>query len=150
MVEAHCWRPLSGALHAALHLRNDARQSRSRASTTAMPKMANEHYQNLMRRSFVEARRVLKPGAPLVCVYAHRTTEGWATLIRALVDAGLISHGSLADTNRSLAAARTRLNRCGTLRTAFSSWHGDERRQFPDSTRRMWSRSFTVSLASAW
>ncbi len=51
--------------------------------------MANEHYQNLMRRSFVEARRVLKPGAPLVCVYAHRTTKGWATLIRALVDAGL-------------------------------------------------------------
>ena len=51
--------------------------------------MANEHYQNLMRRSFVEARRVLKPSAPLVCVYAHKTTEGWSTLIRALVDAGL-------------------------------------------------------------
>ena len=50
---------------------------------------ANEYYQDLMRRSFVEARRVLKPGAPLVCVYAHKTTEGWATLIRALVDAGL-------------------------------------------------------------
>lgn len=50
---------------------------------------ANGHYQEIMRRSFVEARRVLKPGAPLVCVYAHRTTEGWATLIRALVDAGL-------------------------------------------------------------
>ena len=52
-------------------------------------KKANAHYQDLMRRSFAEARRVLKPGAPLVCVYAHRTTEGWATLIRALVDAGL-------------------------------------------------------------
>ena len=50
---------------------------------------ANDHYQDLMRRSFAEARRVLKPGAPLVCVYAHRTTEGWATLISALVDAGL-------------------------------------------------------------
>ena len=50
---------------------------------------ANAHYQDLMRRSFTEARRVLKPGAPLVCVYAHRTTEGWATLISALVDAGL-------------------------------------------------------------
>ena len=50
---------------------------------------ANAHYQDLMRRSFAEARRVLKPGAPLVCVYAHRTTEGWATLIRALVEAGL-------------------------------------------------------------
>ena len=50
---------------------------------------ANAHYQDMMRRSFAEARRVLKPGAPLVCVYAHRTTEGWATLIRALVKAGL-------------------------------------------------------------
>ena len=50
---------------------------------------AKEHYQKVMRRSFAEARRVLKPGAPLVCVYAHRTTEGWATLIRALVDAQL-------------------------------------------------------------
>ena len=52
-------------------------------------KKAKAHYQDLMRRSFAEARRVLKPGRPLVCVYAHRTTEGWATLIRALVDAGL-------------------------------------------------------------
>ena len=52
-------------------------------------KKATAHYQDMMRRSLTEARRVLKPGAPLVCVYAHRTTEGWATLIRALVDAGL-------------------------------------------------------------
>ena len=50
---------------------------------------ANEYYQHLMLRSFAEARRVLKPGAPLVCVYAHRTTAGWATLIRALVAAGM-------------------------------------------------------------
>ncbi len=50
---------------------------------------ADAHYQELMRRSFAEMRRVLKPGAPLVCVYAHRTTAGWATLIRALIDAGL-------------------------------------------------------------
>ena len=50
---------------------------------------AKEHYEHLMRKSLAEARRVLKPGAPLVCVYAHRTTEGWATLIRALVGAGM-------------------------------------------------------------
>ena len=50
---------------------------------------AKEHYQRLMRNALAEARRVLKPGAPLVCVYAHRTTEGWATLIRALVGAGM-------------------------------------------------------------
>ena len=51
---------------------------------------AKEHYERLMRNSLAEARRVLKPGAPLVCVYAHRTTEGWATLIRALVGAGMM------------------------------------------------------------
>lgn len=50
---------------------------------------AKQHYERLMRNSLAEARRVLKPGAPLVCVYAHRTTEGWATLIRALVGAGM-------------------------------------------------------------
>ena len=50
---------------------------------------AKQHYERLMRNSLGEARRVLKPGAPLVCVYAHRTTEGWATLIRALVGAGM-------------------------------------------------------------
>ena len=50
---------------------------------------ATEHYERLMRNSLAEARRVLKPGAPLVCVYAHKTTEGWATLIRALVGAGM-------------------------------------------------------------
>ena len=50
---------------------------------------AKQHYEILMRNSLAEARRVLKPGAPLVCIYAHRTTEGWATLIRALVGAGM-------------------------------------------------------------
>ena len=81
-------------------------------------KMANEHYQNLMRRSFVEARRVLKPGAPLVCVYAHRTTEGWATLIRALVDAGLIV--TEAWPIQTEARGRTNaLESAGTLRQHF-------------------------------
>jgi len=50
-------------------------------------KKANDHYQDIMMRSFSEARRVLKPGAPFVCVYAHKTTTGWAILIRALIDA---------------------------------------------------------------
>ena len=51
-------------------------------------KKANAHHQDVIRRSFAEACRVLKPGTPLVCVYAHRTTGG-AILIRALVEAGL-------------------------------------------------------------
>ena len=41
-----------------------------------------------MRRAFLEAHRVLKPQAPFICVYAHKTTAGWATLISALMSAG--------------------------------------------------------------
>ena len=41
-----------------------------------------------MAAAFAEAHRVLKPGAPLVCVYAHKTTLGWATLVEALRRAG--------------------------------------------------------------
>ena len=37
-----------------------------------------------MAAAFAEAHRVLKPGAPLVCVYAHKTTLGWASLVEAL------------------------------------------------------------------
>ena len=50
---------------------------------------AKAHYEQVMSRAFTEARRVLKPGAPFVCVYAHKTTAGWASLIRVLVPAGL-------------------------------------------------------------
>ena len=41
-----------------------------------------------MAAAFAEAHRVLKPGAPLVCIYAHKTTLGWATLVEALRTAG--------------------------------------------------------------
>ncbi len=49
---------------------------------------ATKEYEDMMARAFAEARRVLKPGAPLVCVYAHKTTSGWATLIEALRQTG--------------------------------------------------------------
>ena len=42
----------------------------------------------MMAAAFAEAHRVLKPGAPLVCIYAHKTTLGWATLVDALRTAG--------------------------------------------------------------
>lgn len=45
-------------------------------------------YENLMLEAFIEAGRVLKPRAPLVCVYAHKTTIGWATLVDALRQGG--------------------------------------------------------------
>jgi putative DNA methylase len=51
-------------------------------------KEATEFYESTMAAAFAEAHRVLKPGAPLVCIYAHKTTLGWATLVEALRTAG--------------------------------------------------------------
>ena len=45
---------------------------------------ARNFYEREMASAFAEAHRVLKPGAPLVCVYAHKTTLGWASLVEAL------------------------------------------------------------------
>ncbi|WP_181727242.1 DUF1156 domain-containing protein [Streptomyces sp. PT12] len=50
--------------------------------------VARKHYETLMERAFSEAHRVLKPGAPLVCVYAHKTTSGWSSLVEVLRRAG--------------------------------------------------------------
>lgn len=49
---------------------------------------ADAAYEGMMQKAFEEARRLLKPGAPMVCVYAHKTTAGWATLINAMRIAG--------------------------------------------------------------
>src|SRR6266699_6828182 len=43
--------------------------------------MARLSYETMMDQDFSEANRVLKQGAPLVCVYAHKTNLGWSTLI---------------------------------------------------------------------
>jgi len=51
---------------------------------------ARAEYEKMMSQAFSEAHRVLKPGAPLVCVYAHKTTAGWATLIDAMRRAGFV------------------------------------------------------------
>ena len=51
---------------------------------------ARQSFESMIAQSFSEAHRVLKPGAPLVCVYAHKTTLGWSTLIEALRHAGFV------------------------------------------------------------
>lgn len=51
---------------------------------------ARSAYEVVMAAAFVEAHRVLKPSAPLVCIYAHKTTLGWSTLVDALRTAGFI------------------------------------------------------------
>ncbi len=49
---------------------------------------SRQAYEQMMGRAFAEANRVLKPGAPMAVVYAHKTTLGWATLVDALREAG--------------------------------------------------------------
>jgi putative DNA methylase len=45
---------------------------------------ARRFYEDMMLKSLEECNRVLKAGAPLVVVYAHKTTAGWTTLVNAL------------------------------------------------------------------
>lgn len=45
---------------------------------------SRKNYEQMMAEMFSEAHRVLKPDGPMVCVYAHKTTAGWTTLINAL------------------------------------------------------------------
>jgi len=47
-------------------------------------------YERMMQQSFHEARRTSKQAAPMICVYAHKTTAGWSTLVAAMRDAGYV------------------------------------------------------------
>jgi putative DNA methylase len=49
---------------------------------------ANKAYEDMMQEAFMKCNRLLKPNKPMVCVYAHKTTVGWSTLINALMRAG--------------------------------------------------------------
>ena len=51
---------------------------------------ARDFYEHQMGAAFAEAHRVLKPDAPMVCIYAHKTTLGWSTLVDALRSAGFV------------------------------------------------------------
>lgn len=51
-------------------------------------------YEEKLTESFSECVRVLKPGGVAVVVYAHKTTEGWETMLNALLEAGFVVTGS--------------------------------------------------------
>ena len=53
-----------------------------------------EHFETMLKKSFQEIYRVLKPNGVSIIVYAHKTTEGWETLINSLIDSGLIMTGA--------------------------------------------------------
>lgn len=47
-------------------------------------------FEDGLAKAFQEIHRVLKPDGIAVIVYAHKSTEGWETLINALLDSGLV------------------------------------------------------------
>ena len=51
-------------------------------------------FEEMLKKSFQEICRVLKPNGVAVIVYAHKTTAGWETLINSLLDSGLIMTGA--------------------------------------------------------
>ena len=51
-------------------------------------------FEENLKKSFQEICRVLKSNGIAVIVYAHKSTEGWETLINSLLDSGLIITGA--------------------------------------------------------
>ena len=51
-------------------------------------------FEERIGKAFGEIYRVLRPGGVAVIVYAHKTTEGWETMLNALIQAGLVVTGS--------------------------------------------------------
>jgi len=53
-------------------------------------KEAKIFFEENLKKSFKEIYRILKPNGIVTIVYAHKSTEGWETLINSLLDSGLI------------------------------------------------------------
>lgn len=51
-------------------------------------------FEDMLKKAFQEIHRVLKPYGIAVIVYAHKSTEGWETLINSLLDSGLVITGA--------------------------------------------------------
>ncbi|NLI07849.1 MAG: DUF1156 domain-containing protein, partial [Thermotogaceae bacterium] len=59
-------------------------------STSEGVEAGKRQFEEMLSQAFREIQRVLKPNGLAVIVYAHKTTEGWETLINSLLDSGLV------------------------------------------------------------
>jgi len=53
-----------------------------------------QFFELMLKKSFQEIHRVLKPNGIAIIVYAHKSTAGWETLINSLLDSNLIVTGA--------------------------------------------------------
>jgi adenine-specific DNA methylase len=89
-------------------------------------------FEEKMRQSLAEARRVTKPNGIGIVVFAHKSTEGWEAILSALVDAGWVATASWPlDTELG-----TRMNAMGTASLASSIHIVCRPREDPDGSVR--------------
>lgn len=62
--------------------------------TKRYPEKDKEWFEKMLTKSFQEIYRLLKPNGIAIIVYAHKSTEGWETLINSLLDSGLVVTGA--------------------------------------------------------
>lgn len=58
------------------------------------PNKDKSFFEDNLLLAFREMQRILKPNGVAVIVYAHKSTEGWETVINALLDSGLTVTGA--------------------------------------------------------
>ena len=68
--------------------------NKSNAEGSIVNLRTDAHFVELLKKSFGEIHRVLKPGGIAVIVYAHKTTTGWETMLESLIASGLIVSAS--------------------------------------------------------
>ena len=80
------------------------------------------YFEDMLKKSFKEMARVLKPDGIATIVYTHKSTSGWETLINSLLDSGLVPTASwLIDTEMK---ARLRAKESAALASSiyFVCW----------------------------
>lgn len=76
-----------------------------------------QFFESMLKKSFQEIYRILKPNGIAVIVYAHKSTEGWETLTNSLLDSGLVMTGAWP-LNTEM-AARLRSNESAALASSI-------------------------------
>jgi adenine-specific DNA methylase len=112
---------------------------------------AKKEFEEKLSLAFKEIQRVLKPDAPALIIYAHKSTSGWETLINALLDSGLLPTATLPiDTEQakrlraqeSAALASSLFIACRKRERKGIGWLRDVReelRQYlPEKLKRLW------------
>jgi len=113
-------------------------------------------FEKMLKDSFKEINRVLKPNGIAIIVYAHKTTGGWETVINSLMDSGLTVTASWPlSTERK---SRQRAQNSAALRSSIYivarkfekkdiGWFGDVkeeiRKYIPEKLDKLWEEGIS-------